>query len=220
MIELKQILKRYNAHLLAYPEIHNAEMKRNEFISGNGNVFYSDLKTGLTPISFTIEYKGNKECIRKHRNELSKILELNSISFDGRVFYEGRFLEKSVETMYFFEKVEYEGKAIAKLYTQSYDLALNENNFIENLGNFKTPVRLILKGNGSNILIKGFNSDIKINNLNGNLTIDAEKGISDSQGLNNIDLIEFPYINDVLNISITGQGDFTCRLEFEGRIIC
>ena len=220
MIELKKILKRYDAHLLAYPEIHNAEMKRDEFISSNGNVFYSEVKSGFSPVSFTIEYKGKKECIRRNRSELSKILEHNAISFDGRIFYDGRFLEKNVKTMYFFEKVEYEGMAIAKLYTQSYDLNLNTNNFIENLGNFKSPVRLIFNGQGSNIKVEGFKDDILINTLDNSLIIDAEKGISNTNGLNNVTLMSFPFIEDTLNIKVTGQGNFTCKLEFEGRVIC
>lgn len=220
MIELKNILNKYDANLLAYPELHNSAMTRDEFIAANGNVFYSDLKSGLTPISFTIEYRGGKETIRKNRNQLSKILELNSISFDGRVFYQGRFLEKSVETMYFYQKVSYEGKAVAKLKTASYDLLLNNSVLIENQGNFKTPVRLIFEGQGNNIKIEGFKDEILINSLNNLLVIDSEKGISNADGLNNINLMSFPFIEDSLNIKVTGQGDFTCRLEFEGRVIC
>lgn len=220
MIEIKEILEGYKANLLAFPDISNAEIIRDEFISSNGNVFYGNKKVRFAPISFTIEFKGTDKEIRKNRNKLSKLLELNTISFDGEVFYKGRFLEKGVKKYYYHQVVDYDGKAIPILKTQSYDITLNENNIIENNGDYTTPVRIILNGNASDISITGFDDIIQIKSLNGEMVIDSERGIKGGNRLKDITISKMPTIEDEAIIKVTGNGNFTCRIEFEGRVIC
>lgn len=216
-INLIKDLKIYNAHVLAYPEIGNTEVIRDEFISDTGLIFYSQKRSALTPISFSIEFKGDKKEIRKNRNDLSKKLELCAITFDNEVFYRGRFLYKDVDTRYFYQNVSYEGKAIAMLNTQYNEISIGKKTTIYNNGNLPTPCRIIFKGNGSNISLKGFEDPININNLNGELIIDAEKGINK---LGNIEFISLPYIDNVLELNLTGSGDFKCFVEFESRVLC
>lgn len=216
-INLIKDLKIYNAHVLAYPEIGNTEVIRDEFISDTGLIFYSQKRSALTHISFSIEFKGDKKEIRKNRNDLSKKLELCAITFDDEVFYRGRFLSKDVDTRYFYQNVSYEGKAIAMLNTQYNEISIGKKTTIYNNGNLPTPCRIIFKGSGSNISLKGFEDPININNLNGELIIDAEKGINK---LGNIEFISLPYIDNVLEINLTGSGDFKCFVEFEGRVLC
>ncbi len=216
-INLIKDLKIYNAHVLAYPEIGNTEVIRDEFISDTGLIFYSKKRSALTPISFSIEFKGDKKEIRKNRNELSKKLELCVITFDNEVFYRGRFLSKDVDTRYFYQNVTYEGKATAILNTQYNEIPLGKQVTIYNNGNLPTPCRVIFKGKGSNISLKGFEDPININNLNGELIIDAEKGINK---LGNIEFVSLPYIDNVLELNLTGSGDFKCFVEFEGRVLC
>ncbi|MDU7141468.1 MAG: hypothetical protein E6319_00730 [Anaerococcus vaginalis] len=210
-------LKIYNAHVLAYPEIGNTEVIRDEFISDTGLIFYSKKRSALTPISFSIEFKGDKKEIRKNRNELSKKLELCVITFDNEVFYRGRFLSKDVDTRYFYQNVTYEGKATAILNTQYNEIPLGKQVTIYNNGNLPTPCRVIFKGKGSNISLKGFEDPINIDSLNGELIIDAEKGINK---LGNIEFVSLPYIDSVLELNLTGSGDFKCFVEFEGRVLC
>ncbi|MDY6127408.1 hypothetical protein [Anaerococcus sp.] len=216
-INLIKDLKIYNAHVLAYPEIGNTEVIRDEFISDTGLIFYSKKRSALTPISFSIEFKGDKKEIRKNRNELSKKLELCAITFDNEVFYRGRFLSKDVETRYFYQNIIYEGQAIAMLNTQYNEIPIGEKTTIYNNGNLPTPCRVIFKGSGSNISLKGFEDPININSLNGELIIDAEKGVNK---LGNIEFISLPYIDNVLELNLTGSGDFKCFVEFEGRVLC
>lgn len=216
-INLIKDLKIYNAHVLEYPEIGNTEVIRDEFISDTGLIFYSKKRSALTPISFSVEFKGDKKEIRKNRNELSKKLELSTITFDNEVFYRGRFLSKDVDTRYFYQNVSYKGKAIAMLNTQYNEISIGKKTTIYNNGNLPTPCRIIFKGSGSNISLKGFEDPININNLNGELIIDAEKGINK---LGNIEFISLPYIDNVLEINLTGSGDFKCFVEFEGRVLC
>lgn len=216
-INLIKDLKIYNAHVLAYPEIGNTEVIRDEFISDTGLIFYSKKRSALTPISFSIEFKGDKKEIRKNRNELSKKLELCVITFDNEVFYRGRFLSKDVDTRYFYQNVTYEGKATAILNTQYNEIPLGKQVTIYNNGNLPTPCRVIFKGKGSNISLKGFEDPININNLNGELIIDAEKGINK---LGNIEFVSLPYIDNVLELNLTGSGDFKCFVEFEGGVLC
>lgn len=216
-INLIKDLKIYNAHVLAYPEIGNTEVIRDEFISDTGLIFYSKKRSALTPISFSIEFKGDKKEIRKNRNELSKKLELCVITFDNEVFYRGRFLSKDVDTRYFYQNVTYEGKATAILNTQYNEIPLGKQVTIYNNGNLPTPCRVIFKGKGSNISLKGFEDPININNLNGELIIDAEKGINK---LGNIEFVSLPYIDNVLELNLIGSGDFKCFVEFEGRVLC
>ena len=78
-------------------------------------------------------------------------------------------------------------------------------------------IGIIFKGNGSNISLKGFEDPININSLNGELIIDAEKGINK---LGNIEFVSLPYIDNVLELNLTGSGDFKCFVEFEGRVLC
>ncbi|WP_270595931.1 hypothetical protein [Anaerococcus vaginalis] len=216
-INLIKDLKIYNAHVLAYPEIGNTEVIRDEFISDTGLIFYSKKRSALTPISFSIEFKGDKKEIRKNRNELSKKLELCVITFDNEVFYRGRFLSKDVDTRYFYQNVTYEGKATAILNTQYNEIPLGKQVTIYNNGNLPTPCRVIFKGKGSNISLKGFEDPINIDSLNGELIIDAEKGINK---LGNIEFVSLPYIDSVLELNLTGSGDFKCFVEFEGRVLC
>lgn len=216
-INLIKDLKIYNAHVLAYPEIGNTEVIRDEFISDTGLIFYSKKRSALTPISFSIEFKGDKKEIRKNRNELSKKLELCAITFDNEVFYRGRFLSKDVDTRYFYQNVSYEGQAVAMLNTQTNEIPIGKKLTIYNKGNLPTPCRIIFKGSGSNIILKGFEDPININSLNGELIIDAEKGINK---LGNIEFVSLPYIDNVLELNLTGSGDFKCFVEFEGRVLC
>lgn len=216
-INLIKDLKIYNAHVLAYPEIGNTEVIRDEFISDTGLIFYSKKRSALTPISFSIEFKGDKKEIRKNRNELSKKLELCVITFDNEVFYRGRFLSKDVDTRYFYQNVTYEGKATAILNTQYNEIPLGKQVTIYNNGNLPTPCGVIFKGKGSNISLKGFEDPINIDSLNGELIIDAEKGINK---LGNIEFVSLPYIDSVLELNLTGSGDFKCFVEFEGRVLC
>lgn len=216
-INLIKDLKVYNAHVLAYPEIGNTEVIRDEFISDTGLIFYSKKRSALTPISFSVEFKGDKREIRKNRNELSKKLELCAITFDNEVFYRGRFLSKDVETRYFYQNVTYEGQAIAMLNTQYNEISIGKKITIYNNGNLPTPCRIIFKGNGNNISLKGFEDPININRLNGELIIDAEKGINK---LGNIEFVSLPYIDNFLELNLTGSGNFKCFVEFEGRILC
>lgn len=220
MQKLQYILQEYDAHVLAYPHISNTELIRDEFISDTGNVFYSDLKARPSQIEFQIEFKGDKCTIRENRARVSKLLDIATITFDDEVFYKGRFLEAGIETRYFYQVVTYKGSATAFLYTQSYEVKRNEVKEIFNNGDLKTPVRIVLKGNGSNIKITGFESTINIKELNDELVIDAEKGISDSRGVNNVKLYAFPYIKDKAEIRLYGTGSFRCFIEFEGRVIC
>lgn len=216
-INLIKDLKVYNAHVLAYPDIGNTEVIRDEFISDTGLIFYSKKRSALTPISFSIEFKGDKKEIRKNRNELSKKLELCTITFDNEVFYRGRFLSKDVDTRYFYQNVSYEGQALAMLNTQSKEIPIGKQVTINNNGNLPTPCKIIFKGNGSNISLKGFEDPININSLNGELIIDAEKGINK---LGNIEFVSLPYIDNVLELNLTGSGEFKCFVEFEGRVLC
>lgn len=216
-INLIKDLKIYNAHVLAYPEIGNTEVIRDEFISDTGLIFYSKKRSALTPISFSIEFKGDKKEIRKNRNELSKKLELCAITFDNEVFYRGRFLSKDVDTRYFYQNVTYEGQAVAMLNTQTNEIPIGKKTTIYNNGNLPTPCRIIFKGNGSNISLKGFEDPINIDSLNGELIIDAEKGINK---LGNIEFVSLPYIDSVLELNLTGSGNFKCFVEFEGRVLC
>lgn len=217
-INLIKDLKIYNAHVLAYPEIGNTEVIRDEFISDTGLIFYSQKRSALTPISFSIEFKGDKREIRKNRNELSKKLELCVITFDNEVFYRGRFLSKDdVDTRYFYQNVTYKGQAVAMLNTQTNEIPIGKKTTIYNNGNLPTPCRIIFKGNGSNISLKGFEDPINIDSLNGELIIDAEKGINK---LGNIEFVSLPYIDSVLELNLTGSGDFKCFVEFEGRVLC
>lgn len=216
-INLIKDLKVYNAHVLAYPEIGNTEVIRDEFISDTGLIFYSQKRSALTPISFSIEFKGDKREIRKNRNKLSKKLELCVITFDNEVFYRGRFLSKDVDTRYFYQNVTYEGKGVAMLSTQFNEISIGKQVTIYNNGNLPTPCRIIFKGNGNNISIKGFENPIIINSLNGELIIDAEKGINK---IGNIEFVSLPYIDNFLELNLTGSGNFKCFVEFEGRVLC
>lgn len=164
--------------------------------------------------------EGEKETIRENRNQLSRILEYARITFDDEIFYKGRFLGEKIDSKYFFEVVEFSGQAIASLDTQSTLIPINETVTIYNRGNLLTPCRIILEGKGDNIKITGFESDILINKFQDKLIIDSEIGFYKLDDNTNIEIYEFPYIKDELNIKLTGQGDFTCKLEFEGRIIC
>lgn len=216
-INLIKDLKIYNAHVLAYPEIGNTEVIRDEFISDTGLIFYSKKRSALTPVSFSVEFKGDKKEIRKNRNELSEKLELCAITFDDEVFYRGRFLSKDVDTRYFYQSVTYESQAVAMLNTQTNEIPIGKKTTIYNNGNLPTPCRIIFKGSGSNISLKGFEDPININSLNGELIIDAEKGINK---LGNIEFVSLPYIDNVLELNLTGSGDFKCLVEFEGRVLC
>ena len=64
---------------------------------------------------------------------------------------------------------------------------------------------------------QGFEDPININRLNGKLIIDAEKGINK---LGNIEFVSLPYIDNFLELNLTGSGNFKCFVEFEGRILC
>lgn len=216
-INLIKDLKVYNAHVLAYPEIGNTDVIRDEFISDTGLIFYSQKRSALTPISFSIEFKGDKREIRKNRNKLSKKLELCVITFDNEVFYRGRFLSKNVDTRYFYQNVTFEGQAVAMLSTQFNEISIGKQVTIYNNGNLPTPCRIIFKGNGNNISLKGFEDPININSLNGELIIDAEKGINK---LGNIEFVSLPYIDNFLELNLTGSGNFKCFVEFEGRVLC
>ena len=218
--KLQSILKEYNAHVLAYPSIGNTPMMRDEFISDGGNIYYSDLKTGLNEIEFTIEFKGSDYEIKENRWQVSKMLEYATITFDEEVFYKGRFIESGYEKRYYFETVTYTGTAIAHLYTQSYKVKRNEVTKVYNNGNLKTPARVILKGQGTDIKVTGFESTINIKSLEDEIIIDAEKGISDDKGVNNVSLFAFPYIDQYAEIRVYGTGSFKCYVEFEGRVIC
>lgn len=219
-INLVKDLGYYGAHLLSYPDIGNTKIERDTFVSDTGITFYGNERLSFTPLTFSIEFKGEKETIRENRNKLSRILEKARITFDDEIFYKGRFLGEKIDTKYFFEVVEFSGQAIASLDTQSTLIPINETISIYNRGNLLTPCTIILEGKGENIKITGFESDIKINKFNDKLVIDSERGFYKLGAETNIDMLEFPYIKEELNIKLTGQGDFTCKLEFEGRVIC
>lgn len=220
-INLIRDLKKYDAHVLAYPEIGNTGLERGRFESDTGIVFYSEKeRLAYTPVSFIVEFKGSKDKIRENRNALSRILEFAEITFDENVFYKGRFLAESVETRNFFQNVTYKGEAIAMLNTQRIDIPIGKTISFYNKGNLKTPCRVYLKGKASNINIKGFDDDINIKTLSNKLIIDAERGIYNLEGNSIIDLVSFPYIEDKAEIRVSGSGDFTCYIEFEGRVLC
>lgn len=219
-INLVKDLGYYGAHLLAYPDIGNTKIERDTFVSDTGITFYGNERPSFTPLNFSIEFKGEKETIRENRNKLSRILEKARITFDDEIFYKGRFLGEKIDTKHFFEVVEFSGQAIASLDTQSTLIPINETVTIYNRGNLLTPCRIILEGKGENIKITGFESDIKINKFTDTLVIDSERGLNKLGAGTNIDMFEFPYIKEDLKIKLTGQGDFTCKLEFEGRVIC
>lgn len=218
--KFQYILEDYDAHILAYPSVSNTGLIRDEFISDAGNIYYSDLKTTANEISFEIEFKGSDAQIKENRRKVSKLLDMASITFDEEVYYKGRFVESGVDKRYFYEVVTYKGSSIVHLYTQRYEVKTNEITKIYNNGNLKTPIRIILNGQGSNIKISGFNSEIYIKNLNEEIIIDAEKGISDEKGINNVILFAFPYIEKSVDLLISGSGNFTTFVEFEGRVIC
>lgn len=219
-INLVKDLGYYGARLLAYPDIGNTKIERDTFVSDTGITFYGNERLSFTPLAFSIEFKGEKETIRENRNKLSRILEKARITFDDEIFYKGRFLGEKIDSKHFFEVVEFSGQAIASLDTQSTLIPISETISIYNRGNLLTPCRIILEGKGENIKITGFESDIKINKFNDKLVIDSEMGFYKLGAGTNIDMLEFPYIKEELNIKLTGQGDFTCKLEFEGRVIC
>lgn len=216
-INLIKDLRRYDARVLAYPDIGNTEIDRDEFISDTGLIFYSKERLAFTPVSFSIEFKGSKEKIRENRNKVSKLLDIATITFDNEVFYKGRFLAESVETRYWYQVVTFKGKAIAMLNTERIEIPLLQNVKIENNGNLPTPCRIIFEGNGSNVILKGFEDPISIKSLDNDLIIDAEKGVTK---LNDVDFLSLPYIDKTLELYLTGSGNFKCFVEFEGRIIC
>lgn len=214
-------LRPYQAHVLAYPEIGNTEAIRDEFKTDSGLVFYSKKRTAFAPVSFTIEFKGTKEEIRKNRNKVSNILEYAKITFDNEVFYRGRFLEESVETRYFFQNVTFKGQAIAMLNTQVNEIPIGETVRIYNHGNLPTPCRLRFKGvTPYKVTIKGFDDDISIHGVDENTVIDSEKGLYKADGIDQFEITSFPYITDYVDILVEGKEGFRCFLEFEGRVLC
>ncbi|MSS77376.1 hypothetical protein HV819_02275 [Anaerococcus sp. AGMB00486] len=219
-INLIRDLKIYNAHVLAYPEIGNTEIERDTFESDTGLIFYSEKRLAFTPVSFVIEFKGGKDEIRKNRNKLSKELELAKVTFNDEVYYKGRFLAESVDTRYYFQNVTYKGKAIAMLNVQEIVVPINKTIKIYNNGNLPTPCRLCLNGSGDNINIKGFDDDINIKKLLNEIIIDSERGVYSLEGNSFIDIKSFPYIEDKVEILVSGSGDFICVIEFEGRVLC
>lgn len=216
-IDLIEDLRKYDAHVLAYPDIGNTDIARDEFISDTGLIFYSKERVAFTPVSFSIEFKGSKEKIRENRNEVSKLLELVTITFDNKVFYKGRFLAESVETRYWYQVVTFKGKAIAMLNTQRIELPTNKKVTIYNNGNLLTPCRIIFEGEGSNIILKGFQDPISIKSFDNKLIIDAERGVTK---IKEIDFLSLPYIDNSLELYLTGSGNFKCFIEFEGRVLC
>ena len=210
----------YNAYVLAYPNISNTILSRDEFVSDTGNVFYSELQAESSEIEFSIEFKGTDDDIRRNRARVSAMLELATITFDEEVYYKGRFLEEGIEKRYYFETVTYKGNAIACLPTQEYEVKRNEATTLYNNGDLRTPVRVILEGQGSDIRITGFDSTIEVQDLKDRLVIDSENGLSDPRGLNNVKLFAFPYLNKTADIRVYGTGSFKCFIEFEGRVIC
>ena len=214
-------LRPYQAHVLAYPEIGNTEAIRDEFKTDSGLVFYSKKRTAFAPVSFTIEFKGTKEEIRKNRNKVSNILEYAKITFDNEVFYRGRFLEESVETRYFFQNVTFKGQAIAMLNTQVNEIPIGETVRIYNNRNLPTPCRLRFEGaTPYKVIIKGFDDDISIHGVDENTVIDSEKGLYKTDGIDQFELTSFPYITDYVDILVEGKEGFKCFLEFEGRVLC
>lgn len=214
-------LRPYQAHVLAYPEIGNTEVIRDEFKTDSGLVFYSKKRTAFAPVPFTIEFKGTKEEIRKNRNKVSNILEYATITFDNEVFYRGRFLEESVETRYFFQNVTFKGQAIAMLNTQVNEIPIGETVRIYNNGNLPTPCRLRFEGETPyKVIIKGFDDDISIHGVDENTVIDSEKGLYKTDGIDQFELTSFPYITDYVDILVEGKEGFKCFLEFEGRVLC
>ena len=214
-------LRPYNARVLAYPEIGNIEVVRDEFKTDSGLVFYSKKRTAFAPVSFTIEFKGTKDEIRKNRNKVSNILEYAKITFDNEVFYRGRFLEEGIETRYFYQNISYKGKAIAMLNTQINEIPIGETVRIYNNGNLPTPCRLRFKGKTPyKVTIKGFDDDISIHGVDENTVIDSEKGLYKTDGIDQFELTSFPYITDYVDILVEGKEGFRCFLEFEGRVLC
>lgn len=214
-------LRPYQAHVLAYPEIGNTEVVRDEFKTDSGLVFYSKKRTAFAPVSFTIEFKGTKEEIRKNRNKVSSILEYSKITFDNEIFYQGRFLAESVETRYFYKNVTFKGQAIAMLNTQVNEIPIGETVRIYNNGNLPTPCRIRLEGKTPyEVRIKGFDDDISIHGVDENTVIDSEKGLYKTDGIDQFELTSFPYITDYVDILVEGKEGFRCFLEFEGRVLC
>lgn len=99
--KLQNVLKEYNAHVLAYPMISNTDLVRDSFVSDTGNIYYTDLKTKANQLEFQIEFKGTDCEIRENRAKVSKLLELSTISFDEEIYYKGRFVESGIEKRYF-----------------------------------------------------------------------------------------------------------------------
>ena len=213
-------LDNYDINLLADPEIGNTEIERERFISDSGIVFYGERKVGLSPISFSLEFRGDKDEIRRNKNMIADRLELEEITFDDDIYYKGRFLGKTSKVMYKFEVVDYEGEAYAMKAKTVVKLTKDIPTRLVNDGNLKTPVKISLKGTGSNITITGFDSDITVKSLSGELEIDAQSGISDAKGINNVKLYSFPFIEDERLVKVSGSGTFSCEIEFRGRVIC
>lgn len=219
-INLIKDLRQYDAHILAYPDIGNTEINRDEFISDTGLIFYSKEMVAFTPVSFSIEFKGSKEKIRENRNKVSKLLDIATITFDNEVFYKGRFLAESVETRYWYQVVTFKGKAIATLNTQTIELPLDKIVTIYNNGNLPTPCRFYFKGSSNYVSIKGFDDDIELLNVDNNTRIDAEEGLYHANVEYQYYSFSFPYIDDYVRLLVEADGNIKCFMEFEGRVIC
>lgn len=219
-INLIKDLRRYDARILAYPDIGNTEIDRDEFISDTGLIFYSKERLAFTPVSFSMEFKGSKEKIRENRNKVSKLLDIATITFDNEVFYKGRFLAENVETRYWYQVVKFKGKAIAMLNTQRIELPLNKKVTIYNNGNLPTPCRFYFEGESQKVTIKGFDDDIELLNVDKTTRVDAEEGLYQATIEYQYYTFSFPYIDDYVELLVESDGDIRCFMEFEGRVIC
>lgn len=219
-INLVKDLEFYDAHLLAYPEIGNTQIERDEFKADTGITFYSKERLAYAPVSFAIEFRGNKETIRDNRNKVSKLLDMAKITFDNDVFYKGRFLADSVETKYWYEIVTYKGNAIAMLDTQRIEIPIGEKVTVYNSGNLLTPCRFYFEGYARHLTIKGFEDIIELENVDETTRIDAEEGLYQATIEYQYYTFSFPYIYDYVDLLVEADGDVKCFMEFEGRVIC
>ncbi|WP_311538313.1 hypothetical protein [uncultured Anaerococcus sp.] len=219
-INLVKDLKFYDAHLLAYPDIGNTIIERDEFKADTGITFYSKERLAYAPVSFSIEFKGSKSTIRKNRNKVSKLLDMATITFDEEVFYKGRFLGESGETRYWYQVVTYKGNAIAMLDTQRIEIPIGKQVTIYNNGNLLTPCRFYFEGSSKNVKIKGFDDLIDLYNVDDTTRIDAEEGLYQANIEYQYYTFSFPYLDDKVDLLVEADGNIKCFMEFEGRVIC
>lgn len=220
-------LDKYKAKILQPISILGTEIKRQEFESANGDVFYSDKKLGLATIKFKIELKGNRSEIKTNKSKLLNDIEVCKLDLNDSRVYEGRFIESGdVEVYNNFEVIEVEGKCAVYNGTLNQQNQKNNGKIVLNLeSNVITPLLISIKGNGTNISIKSKTFNIFIKELNGIIKIDGkEKTVKNETGTNVyklVDMFEFPKtdFSNNFEINISGTGNFDTNISYYERLI-